>query len=509
MRHYSMQLNISKNTLMSVIEAALSGLIFLSLYAFLLRQIGPDMVGLWSLISAFVSLGQAINLGIGRSLLRFVAKARAQGRTEQAVSYIETAFVTTVVFDSCLAVGLYVSGPFLLTCFVPEEKMASAIAILPYTLISFWATNLARVPFYALGGTQCMHLKSLIVIGGKLCMLGLAIALVPYHNLIGMAWAQALQSILVLSVSWVILLGQMPTLARLPRQWRLFEFREMVGYGLRLQLLGIIQMSFNTTVTILLAHFSNLGTVAYYTMAYRAVMQVRELVMAANFALVPAFTDLAERDEQRVHDLYHLTNTLAWFLSPLAIGALVSATPIISQVWLGTYEPSFIFFSIMLSIAWGINMLCAPAHFRAIGIDNLYWCFCGHIVRAVFNGVFGYAFGTIFQAEGVVLGSAIALSLGSLLSFERNHRKVFRASLQEVLTWPNISLVFSVAIASSFAIITYSTLSREWSGLLFYITAMTVPILIIAWPSWQHLGRRYLMDIMVSKVRLSKATAKS
>ena len=59
---------------MSLVQVVLVGISLFILYRFLLRSIGIERMGVWSVVLATTSVANVANLGISASVVRFVAK---------------------------------------------------------------------------------------------------------------------------------------------------------------------------------------------------------------------------------------------------------------------------------------------------------------------------------------------------------------------------------------------------------------------------------------------------
>lgn len=66
------------NSIMSIVQTILTGACFFVLYGFILRTIGTEKLGIWSLVLATANLVGANDLGFASGVVKFVAKYNAR-----------------------------------------------------------------------------------------------------------------------------------------------------------------------------------------------------------------------------------------------------------------------------------------------------------------------------------------------------------------------------------------------------------------------------------------------
>ena len=81
---------------------------------------------------------------------------------------------------------------------VEPDVLEPALELLPWALGSLWLTMIAGVYQAGLDGYQRMDLRTTLVMMSTILYLLLALAFVPAHGLMGLAWAQLVQSAVLL-----------------------------------------------------------------------------------------------------------------------------------------------------------------------------------------------------------------------------------------------------------------------------------------------------------------------
>lgn len=413
---------LTRNAIMAVLQVAVSGGILFLLYRYLLQTIGPEQVGIWAIVLAAASTSRISEMGFAGSAVKFTARYLARGDKNKASEVIQTTVITIGVVLACvLGVGypfiVWLMGKIVSSTYIPV-----VLAILPYAMVSVWIGAVAGVFLSGLDGCQRVDLHALVSMLGGVIFLVLAWVLVPQYGLMGLAWGQIAQGVLMLLASWALLWRELPTLPMLPRGWRYSLFSEMFQYGVNFQVMGIAAMLYEPTTKALMAKFGGLTTTAYYEMANRMVMQFRSLLVSANQVMVPHVANLQETLPGQLRKAYVDSYRLLFFLAVPLFTSVTAVLPFASELWIGHYEDMFVWFSLLLIVGFGVNTLSGPAYFINLGTGLLRGNTIAHVVIGVVNIFMGYLLGVIFGGSGVAVGYVVALIAGSGLVIFWYHR---------------------------------------------------------------------------------------
>lgn len=438
--------NDKKRVLMGAIatfaQVVLTVGVFFFLYRFLLNTIGVQGLGIWSLILATTSVAQVASLGFSGSVVKYVARYFARSEHSRVSLVIQTASISIGVVAGGVLVAGYPLVKFILKFLVPSGAYQISVEILPMAILAMWIAMVAGIFQSGLDGVQRIYVRNYVVILGLISYAALCYFLSPRYGLLGVAYAQILSNFCVLIVSWGAIRKYLPILPILPYRWDNGVFREIFSYGVNFQIISITGILSAPITKAFLSKFGGLPAVGYYEMASRMVQQFRSLIVSVNQVLVPSFATLAEKSPERIQDLYLVSYRLLFYISLPVYVAIILISPILSNVLIGHYQGTFIFFSIILSIGWFLNTLNAPAYFANLGIGALKWNVAGHILGAILNTILGGGLGLIFGAKGVVVGGALSSIIGSAviyLSYHLNNR----IPLSEL--WPHDSRFMSLS----------------------------------------------------------------
>lgn len=483
---------VARNALFSVVQVAVNGGLYLVLYRFLLDTVGVAQLGVWSVVLAWTSVNNVASLGLGGSTTYFLPKYLARGERAYVATLAQTATLTGA---GAMAVGLSLFYPFVghvLGWVIDDPALLPlALSIVPYAFVSMWTSTTAGLVYASLDGFQRVDLRNVVLVVGGLVFLGGAWVLVPSWGLVGLAQAQLLQAVTVLSMSWVMLRRLLPELPWLPWRWSRAAFREMIGYSLRYQMISITLMLFEPLTKSLMAALGGVSAAGYFEMANRLALQLRAFVVTAHTAVVPTLTEMVERTPERLRGIYEASARLVAALVLVGTPLLVAVTPFVSVLWIGRYEPTFVLFASLLFVGWFGNLVGNPAYVDFLGTGRLPWVVRGHLLVALLNGVLGVGFGLVAAGTGVVVGFVVALLAGSLFMTWAYHRD-HGVPLTIWLTRENL-LLLGTALAGALLVRALYQTDTVPLGIAGQIAAsLVLYAAAVALPLWRHPARHVI-----------------
>ena len=496
---------VSRNAVLAIVQALVFGCVLFLLYRYLLRTIGAEQIGIWAIVMATASLSRIGEMGFAGSSVKFTAKYIARGENTRAANVVETTVVTIGVVLAGVLAASYPVIVWLMEVIVPADQVTAALSILSLALVAVWVGAIAGIPLSGLDGCQRVDLRAWVAMLASLFFLALTWVLVPGYGLVGLVWAQIAQAAVSAIASWILLRRELSGLPWLPRHWHRSLFREMFRYGVHFQTASIAALLFEPTTKALLVKFGGLTLTAYFEMANRMVLQFRALLVSANQVVVPSVSALHEISPKRIRKVYLDSYRVLFFLA-LPLSALVAASaPLVSEIWIGRYEHSFVVYSLFLCVGFWLNTLVGPAYFVNLGTGQLRWNTAGHVAMGVLNGLLGFLLGSTFGAEGVVAGYGLALALGSSLIVLGYHRDN-GISLSELLPAESkaLLLVSWFGPLAGLAVFNFLTIPEESlpkAGL-----SLAVCALVIAPAFWKHplrprLARKFTATLWKSASR--------
>ncbi|MBB4427336.1 O-antigen/teichoic acid export membrane protein [Bradyrhizobium sp. CIR48] len=417
-----MKIDLKRNSVWSIAEVFATGISLFLLYKYVVSILGLKSLGIWSLVLATTSLARLGDLGAAAGLSRFIAIAVARGDHARARDFAETALLTNFSLYLIVMAILFYPLWWGIQFVIPADSLDEARHLLPYAMASFALLNVNSVTLTILVGKQRTDLKCKIVILSLVAQAATVLTTVPYVGLTGMGWGQLAQYATSIIGSWITcrsLLGP-HTVSIVPRHFSRTAFKELFGFGLKLQFMNLISFLFDPAVKLVISTVSGVETLGIFEMAQRMVLQIRHVVVAPMQQLVPAFAHLWESNPTEATALYTRATTEAIIMGIPLLLLTGIASPVISMIWIGSYQVNFALFANLLCLGWIANAIAAPSYLVGLSQGTIKWNVAGHIMTSAGGTALAYLLGTQFGSVYLVLGVATALAAGSLLTMVLN-----------------------------------------------------------------------------------------
>ncbi|WP_343522476.1 polysaccharide biosynthesis C-terminal domain-containing protein [Pedobacter sp.] len=409
-----MNKKVVANVLSSGGQIACIGVVYFFLYKYLLKQLGVEMLGVWSVVMATSSIANIANFGVATSVVRFVALYLKEDTQERINELIFTAVIFIAGFFSVLGLIILPSAHFILSRIIDVKYVDVALKILPFSLICLIVNAIAGVYASVLDGMQKNYIRSLIFTLSSIVLLGLTFLLTPAYGLKGVVFAQLAQSVFTI-LGCLFLVMKITKYNQLKWQWNKEIFKEIFAYGIKFQVISISAMLNEPVTKLLMAKFGGLQFTGYYEMANRLIMQLRGVIINANQSLMPLMVKSSEDQRlNKVNNLYKINFLAVAAVSLILLTIPVLASNVIAKVWIGHHESMFDLILLLTAVSMYVNLLCGPAYFSLLAEGILNPVIKSQIIIGVLNLILGFVLGKYFGGMGVVFGWLLAVLLGTV-----------------------------------------------------------------------------------------------
>jgi len=495
--------NILKNTVSAISVVLITAIVYFFLYKYLVTTVGIKQLGVWSLVVATISVGAVANTALSESVIRFVAVYSAKGDWENVSKVLMTSCYLLSILLFVFLLIIYGASYFLLQFVVGNKFLLLARSLLPFGLLAFWINGLASAFLSFFEGMRLAYIKNIVI---SVCIIIFyigSLVMVPRFGLIGVVYAQILQSIVLLIVSTVLVYIKSPFFSFRPLNRRSDLFKQIMGFSVNIQVVSVVTIFFEPVTKYFLARYGNISFVGFYEMGNRLVLQARSLIISATQVLVPNLTIEAEKSIAALKTVYQKIFGVVMTLSTCMLAAIIIFLPYISIFWIGHFEPIFVLSTSILAIGWYVNIISSPVYFVNYATNSLKINLNGQLIMAVLNPCLCFILGMLYGSYFVVLGWVLSLVAGSLYTLAASHKKygidsikLFKPEIKRI-TW---SIVFTVA-----AWLLYNALIKGHSV---YTIALLASILFIGLAAItvfadKHVG--YVINTIKLKFRQSRA----
>lgn len=419
-----------RNSATLLLNIGIGTAVALVLPPFILRYLGFDEYGIWSLIvlsNAYIGL---LDLGFQSSLVVLIADAFAKRNTNYILRLISTVFLLYVfIFLVGLIASFFYSSALIKLLLYNISNSYEYILILQCYLITCFF-NLIVLPFSSLlKGLQrydqanyceiaalilnALVTVSLLTLGYGIWSLVVGTGMAAISRLLGNLWfARRLFSPLCLQCPTANVLADLKALIRLSPVDQSVRVHSVVSQT-------VIRLSLNA--------YAGVAFVGIYDIAKRLVSQINGVPAVVFAPLTPAVAAMAVKQDweqiQRLLDKALLY--LGMLALPMVYFTMMFFSPLL-QAWLGISDVSQVKFAAqLLIIATLIELFTGPATVTTVGLGSVKLHISKILLTLFLLGMLVPLGGYFFAFKGILLGEGIATvaaSLFALFAFEYWYR---------------------------------------------------------------------------------------
>jgi len=422
---------------------------------FIIYKIGMAGFGAWALVQAILAYIQLFDLGVGNSLVKFIAELEARQKTEKINQFVSTAFVFYLCAAIFVCLPVFAGRGWLINLFFQSSNVSSQEIDLVLTgvLIIF----LIRFPFSVfpsvLNGLQRMDWSNGIsLLAWYLNAGAIVVTLQMGMGLTGLLIASGIATLTSITLTPIAAKRLLPSLRISPLLFRRQHFRTIVNFSVQLQSMNVATMVHQHVDKLIIGHFIGLQFVGEYEIARRAVERLRDVPLLILSPVMPAASEVGANFQNRglIERLYARSQRYSVMVSvPLFAFLALFAQPFIST-WIGPGHELAAFALQLFAIANFINILTAPGSAILIGIGLPKYPLYSSLVGATLNVLLSLLLTVLWGYSGAVVATTFSLITASMYFIWLFHR-VQGVSAITTLLVPNIrsfltgSLVFSIA----------------------------------------------------------------
>jgi O-antigen/teichoic acid export membrane protein len=314
---------VSRNILANVAGTGLGIVAVLLVVPIYLHLLGAERYGLTALLTTLMLVAHALDLGLGATMTREVARMTVQpdGRREFAD-------LAVTLQAACWVVGIAAGAlfvalvPALATRWLSFAALTEAEVQTSLRLLGFILPALIVRAFYisALNGLQRQGLTNLVHVGGIVARCGLTVAALSVAPT-GPTFfvTQLLLFYVEVGVLRAALRRALPLSARGGRI-RLATLRPVLGFSAGMAGTTLLGTALTSMDQVVLSAILPLAEFGYYTLAVTVAAALGQVVRPVTTAVYPRFSQLFERGDAReaAEDYQFFSQLVAVVVLPLA-----------------------------------------------------------------------------------------------------------------------------------------------------------------------------------------------
>lgn len=435
--------------------ARITGYAFSLLLApLMLSRLSLAEFGVWAVTGAMATYAGLADMGITRSLSRFIALFETRGDERGIAESIGLGMLAVTLIGSLSAIAAALAAPLFSGAFGVLDTADMRIVLLSSSAI-FTAQAYRKVFASLPTGMRRMLPPNIASIFASTVNFAFSVtALLVSPNLVSYALANLaaeLIGMVAMLVSALYVKRRLPL--AMPTRART---RELLGFGLKNQAIFAADL-FNVQANkVILAFLIDVRVAGAYDIGARVASAVKSMAQLTTSAMLPTATaDIAARGRTAIRPFYrrYLLRTTA-IAFPVFVATAVSA-PFLFGAWLGDDVPMdassvmiLLLATHFFNITTGVGTTVAIAEGRpGLAATN-------SVVAAGFNLVLTLALAPLFGMWGVLAATFLSIAASSLLFIQRLHR-AYEMPIGDYLRGVLPPAALSIGLAAPFGVVSF------------------------------------------------------
>jgi|WetSurMetagenome_2_1015567.scaffolds.fasta_scaffold14398_4 O-antigen/teichoic acid export membrane protein len=311
---------------------------FLVLIPFIIKTLGSESFGLWSLIWAFLVFFDLADLGFGASVVKFVADARGRQDVARQQKIVCTLFWVYMVLGGVVVGGVLLSLLFFNRLFqIPADQAEAARSV----LLILGVRSALYMPLGMFRGILAGHQKMKVdnwykIVGNLTYFAAVLIFLPMIPDLWLLAALNAVTGVLPLAAMMIHVRRTVPEVSIHPRHFDRTLIREVTSFSLYFSFIQVAGLIATRADAMVIKLFLPLQMVAIYSIGLRLAEKAGYFCSHLNRALSPMVAELHGAAEQaNIRAVwYRGTKFTVAFSTPLLLGLALLADPLVNA-WTG------------------------------------------------------------------------------------------------------------------------------------------------------------------------------
>jgi len=362
---------ISLNSVASLIRFILCAIIWFVLVRYLIKKLGIEEFGLWSLLGMVTFYVGLLDLGVNQALVRYVAELDAKSDYKKLNNYISISLLLYFLILVLTFLILLFSRSWIVTDILKiDEKfweIAKIIIILSITSVGILI--IGKIFQSILEGLQKFVVSNILILFQTLMIaIGSYFFLENNFGLIGLA----INNVIIYTLMLIIFLFVAKFYLKPLRfsitnlNWK--EIYSLFSYSLAIQFSSIMGISFLTLTKIFITRYLSLSYVGLFEISFKILDTTKGIFTSLILPILPLASVInISRGKKEVAKLTGFVNTFALFFSLVAFAILCLFMPQILNIWLGNFDTDLI---------WSTRLMALP-FFGSTLITGIYIVFQG------------------------------------------------------------------------------------------------------------------------------------
>lgn len=382
---------LRKNIFSGSIVHGLNILVTFIGYPIYIRFLGFELFSVWTILSVIISFAQLGDFGIGKSIIYFVSKAKAENNNVATLTIIINAIIIILFISLVIQSALWIFDTKIAQLFaIPKSYYVQSVAVIPligFAVFTYLMYDAFTGIITGMGRIDISNIMLLALNISKVTITILLLYLSP--TLYSMAYGVLISNFFFIFLISVILIHKkyLPV-DKLP-QICVSRIKELIAYGIPLFGIQVLNILMFPVIKIVISNIFGVSFVGYFELAQKAAYSIRTLFQKGLFALLPEFAqasnffnDISARNNLKTK-VKNITKVLIFYGVPFfLVVALISKYLLI--FWLGDeYNEEVLYGYLLFQPGIILGMLALPSYYALMAINKPNICFNEALLRLI------------------------------------------------------------------------------------------------------------------------------
>ena len=450
----------------------------------ILKFVGAQEYGLYSLIYSMMAYFSVLDFGFGNAMIRYISKYKAENKDDKNINSM---FLIIYFLIGLIAIIIGTIVYFNLNSIFGKSLTTQELEKINIMMIIFLINVALSFPLsvfdsYVMANEKFIFLKVinlLKIILYPIVILPLLIFGFKSITMVIVFTSLNLLSHICYAIYSLIKLKMKITLNI--KKINFSIFKEIIGYSFFIFLTLIVDTVFNNTDQVILGVVSGTTAVSIYSVANQIKNANNNFSTAISGLFLPNITKLfAKNETKKISDTFIKISRIQLYIMLLILSGFFVFGKNFINLWVGKgYED--VYYIVLLLIGFGIVPMTQNIGISVIQAMNKHrfrsvvYCFI-----AILNVGISIPLAKIYGGIGTAIGSALANVLGQIITMNIYYYKVAHLDIPQY--WKNfMKIVFPVFIFSIIMKITVDRLKLNWITFLLVVGIYTLIYFTYLW----------------------------
>ena len=348
----------------------------LFLTPFILGQIGEASYGVYKTISAFTSSLMVLDLGLGGTMMRYIAKYRTDKEDHKIPNFISMGLIQTAII--CAAVGTITAGLYPFLDNIYANGLTASELLEAKKLYIFLAIGiLAHILENLINGIICGYNRFAFANGIKVLRLlvritAVVVFLVIFQNSLTLVLVDLAVTLLSVFTEMAFILFKLKVKIKYTR-WDSRVFLESFKYTILLFIASIVDQVNGNVANVIIGAILNPIAVTIYSMAILIFGMYQQMSTAISGVMLPTVTNALKNDDERYTGTLGIVTAAGriqfMLLGAVLVGFVILGKPFIS-LWLGEgYDD--VYYLVLILLGPALLELCINVCLSILRAKNM------------------------------------------------------------------------------------------------------------------------------------------